>query len=419
MEQKKNLLKKEGNRGITLVALVVTIVVLLILAGITITMLFSDSGIITKAREAAEATKNAQSDTEKGLKNLAEELELRLGEYDWKLNEDGTKVVNKNYPDGIEIGSYVKYDCTPVDGSKKSYISATGKNGADDQEFTTDYYKDKYWRVLGIDDKGQLLLISDESVYIDNKNNNKYELYELTGYENGIEELNTICDLYGHGKGATGGRMLTIEEVNKITGLNGNNIDGNGTKYGAGEIYEYENKVTYYWDGTDIPYYEYTDSKGELKSGKLEDDSYYTGEFGWYIEDTKTWKISRTPKTATETEKEEITTITSTYYDYNASNTDMQTTNPKLYEILFNRGDYWLNSYAVETNIDYAYWGIGCVKGSRVCANDPSSYLIRSNYEISGNRFAVRPVVSLKSNIKLEVDETTSPKNGCTVYNIV
>ena len=37
--------KAKEKRGITLIALVVTIVVLLILAGITITMLFSNGGI--------------------------------------------------------------------------------------------------------------------------------------------------------------------------------------------------------------------------------------------------------------------------------------------------------------------------------------------------------------------------------------
>ena len=43
--------------GITLIALVVTIVVLLILAGITISLVFSDNGIIKKAQEAANKTK--------------------------------------------------------------------------------------------------------------------------------------------------------------------------------------------------------------------------------------------------------------------------------------------------------------------------------------------------------------------------
>ena len=45
--------KKDG--GITLIALVVTIVVLLILAGVSIAMLTGDNGIITRAREVKKA----------------------------------------------------------------------------------------------------------------------------------------------------------------------------------------------------------------------------------------------------------------------------------------------------------------------------------------------------------------------------
>ncbi len=46
-------------KGITLIALVVTIVVLLILAGVSITVLFSDSGIITMAQKAAKETQKS------------------------------------------------------------------------------------------------------------------------------------------------------------------------------------------------------------------------------------------------------------------------------------------------------------------------------------------------------------------------
>lgn len=46
-------------KGITLIALVVTIVVLLILAGITITMLLDDNGIISTARRADNETELA------------------------------------------------------------------------------------------------------------------------------------------------------------------------------------------------------------------------------------------------------------------------------------------------------------------------------------------------------------------------
>ena len=48
------------DEGITLIALVVTIVVLLILAGITISLVFGSNGVIKKAQEANENTKIAQ-----------------------------------------------------------------------------------------------------------------------------------------------------------------------------------------------------------------------------------------------------------------------------------------------------------------------------------------------------------------------
>lgn len=48
-----------NERGITLVALVVTIVVLLILAGVTITYALSNNGIFTKAQEAGMVSEQA------------------------------------------------------------------------------------------------------------------------------------------------------------------------------------------------------------------------------------------------------------------------------------------------------------------------------------------------------------------------
>ena len=41
----------KGQKGITLVALVVTIIVLIILAGVSIALVLGDNGIVTKARE--------------------------------------------------------------------------------------------------------------------------------------------------------------------------------------------------------------------------------------------------------------------------------------------------------------------------------------------------------------------------------
>lgn len=51
--------KTNGQSGITLIALVVTIVVLLILAGVTIAYVLGDDSIFTTANDAATATKDA------------------------------------------------------------------------------------------------------------------------------------------------------------------------------------------------------------------------------------------------------------------------------------------------------------------------------------------------------------------------
>ena len=48
------------DEGITLIALVVTIVVLLILSGITIRLVFGSNGVINKAQDANENTQIAK-----------------------------------------------------------------------------------------------------------------------------------------------------------------------------------------------------------------------------------------------------------------------------------------------------------------------------------------------------------------------
>lgn len=55
---------KNKNKGITLVALVVTIVVLLILAGISISAL-TNTGIFQKAKDAKQASENAEKNKKK------------------------------------------------------------------------------------------------------------------------------------------------------------------------------------------------------------------------------------------------------------------------------------------------------------------------------------------------------------------
>ena len=63
------------NKGVTLISLVVTIIVLLILAGITIGTIFNDNGIIKKAQEAANATEEAAKNDQAAINGLLNEMD--------------------------------------------------------------------------------------------------------------------------------------------------------------------------------------------------------------------------------------------------------------------------------------------------------------------------------------------------------
>ena len=75
-KNKKQALKSlaKSREGITLIALVVTIVVLLILAGITITMVLGEDGILSQAKLAAEKTKQAEEQENENFNKLAEDI---------------------------------------------------------------------------------------------------------------------------------------------------------------------------------------------------------------------------------------------------------------------------------------------------------------------------------------------------------
>ena len=66
---------QKGKNGITLIALVVTIVVLLILAGVTITYALSNNGIFERAKEARDKWQNAQNEEEMQIAKYSNQIE--------------------------------------------------------------------------------------------------------------------------------------------------------------------------------------------------------------------------------------------------------------------------------------------------------------------------------------------------------
>ena len=101
-------------KGITLVALVVTIIVLIILAGISINLVLGDNGIITIAQKAKENIELAKIEEETELNELYTQLEINGGSSDGttydaiaKITEFKTAIAN-----AIEEAGGTKTDIT-------------------------------------------------------------------------------------------------------------------------------------------------------------------------------------------------------------------------------------------------------------------------------------------------------------------
>ena len=76
----KTKLKNKQERGITLIALVVTIIVLLILAGVSISLVINNNGVISKSKEARDQYVEAQTNEEKHFNEVTDWIDTKVGD---------------------------------------------------------------------------------------------------------------------------------------------------------------------------------------------------------------------------------------------------------------------------------------------------------------------------------------------------
>ena len=105
----------KNQKGITLIALVITIIVLLILAGVTIAMLTGENGILKKATGAV-------SDTEKATAEEAIKMEV----YNNIADHDGT--FDLSAFSSIATNSDYNYTVGDITDSKKDVTVTTKKD---------------------------------------------------------------------------------------------------------------------------------------------------------------------------------------------------------------------------------------------------------------------------------------------------
>ena len=189
MKQKFKKMAKE-RRGVTLIALVITIIVLLILAGVTIAMLTGDNGIISKAMQAKNKTEEARKTEEAGLKKIENYINGKSAEagvvvQDLKsIKGDGTEgeVIGEKVSDGAE-------GVVPVPNGFY-YVGGTVKSGAVISDNLADKDKYKGQEVVGTDLSGnQFVFIPVNGIDLKYEQDHTYDgkheyVYttELSGY---------------------------------------------------------------------------------------------------------------------------------------------------------------------------------------------------------------------------------------------
>ena len=75
LNKEKKIIMQRNTKGITLIALVVTVIVLIILAGVSISLVLGENGIVNKAKKAKENTELAKTEEETMLNDLAKQIE--------------------------------------------------------------------------------------------------------------------------------------------------------------------------------------------------------------------------------------------------------------------------------------------------------------------------------------------------------
>ena len=130
----------KNTKGITLIALVVTIIVLIILAGVSINLVMGDNGIITMAQKAKENTELAQTEEEKQLSELVGILEQEAGggyNTEKKVNAPrltaGMTPIKFTEPSSTEKGTVVKTTSEDADWysyDEKKWANAQTEDGS-------------------------------------------------------------------------------------------------------------------------------------------------------------------------------------------------------------------------------------------------------------------------------------------------
>ena len=369
----------KNSKGITLVALVITIIILLILAGISISAL-TNTGIFQKAKDAKQKSEDAELDQNTKLDEYENELDKYLPKQLVDKVNDGT----------IKVGDYISY--TPDQASTDDILQelATYSGNTDSTKNTTstltqeiDKEKGLKWRVLDVKD-GKVRLISDRPT------TSTIELSGAKGYNNAVYLLDKTCKtLYNNSKLASNVQNLKIEDIQDHLAYDykqypNSNVDTG--KYGGTKEY------------TSSSYRKYPNIFAKEKTGWVD------GIQGTELSPSE----QTTPINETKTTANEKIKITQTYWYKTMSANDFDGENKEMYYKLFiNNGSnyptYWISSRCVNAGSINAGFRVCYVYSGNVGAGNLYDSLVSEG----SDGCAFRPCITLNSNVQVTSGDGT------------
>ncbi len=99
----------KNNQGVTLIALVVTIVILIILAGVSMIMVLGNNGIFEQAKKGANAMAEAEVNTQKGFNSMSSEIDKILNGNGGSEQPEEVTEEKPNAPKKIDGMSPIKF----------------------------------------------------------------------------------------------------------------------------------------------------------------------------------------------------------------------------------------------------------------------------------------------------------------------
>ena len=155
-----------------------------------------------------EIDKNDETDTKDSGKNVTMTITVTGTQRDPKSGAPEQEVKTQRLADVASVGDKVNYNASS--GETKTYTTEESLTGSSTTE-TFNSSDAMTWKVMSVDKTTGIVELMAENPTV-----NKVTLYGKAGYKNAVTVLDKVGDVYGHGKGATGGRSITVEDVNKL-----------------------------------------------------------------------------------------------------------------------------------------------------------------------------------------------------------